>query len=73
MGRSLSAIQADLDEAYSARLAAMKATEYETGNADKIRLKRDLDGINKTIEMLEAEYGRASGGNRVLIGRGAWR
>ena len=54
--RTVAVIQAELTEAYAARLAALKAQSYklDTGQGSQ-SVTRDLRAINSTIAILEAE------------------
>ena len=55
--RSSTAIQADLDYAYSIRLKAMNAQSYmeDSGQGKQSVTRANLSEINKTINMLESE------------------
>jgi hypothetical protein len=55
--RSSTAIQADLDAAYSIRLKAMDAQSYmhDSGQGKQSVTRANLSEINKTISMLETE------------------
>jgi hypothetical protein len=70
--RTVAVIQAELDEAYAARSAAMKGSyRLDTGQSSQ-SVTRDLRAINETIQLLEAELEAAQadaacGGNSGLI------
>lgn len=71
--RTVAVIQAELDEAYAARSAAMKASQYRIDSGQGSQsVTRDLRAINETIQLLEAELEVAQadascGGNSGLI------
>lgn len=59
--RSSTAIQSDLDEAYSIRLKAMNAQSYmeDSGQGKQSVTRANLSEINKTINILESELENA--------------
>ena len=62
MSRSVVALQAALDAAYTAQIKALEAEEYAFDSGQgRQSARRNLSAINKTIEILEAELADATG------------
>ncbi len=74
MSRSSTEIQADLTEAYAARIIALKAQSYslDTGQGKQTVQRADLTAINKTIDALQQELAQAqaneSGDSGIISG-----
>ena len=68
--RTTTAIQADIDAAYAARLVALQAQSYglDTGQGKQQVERANLAEINKTIRALEAELETATNAADGLTG-----